>query len=333
MKKNIIYGILACCLCAMTACEEDYAESTSKHVYGPNENQPVKTNVATTVTHSMEFQAAQATPVVVDIYDYDDVIRDAFGISAQELAGKIGSEYFMVPINPNRMVWLKSVSANTGDTYGWYINKSGNVCEGDDDATYGKLVYDEASHSFEFGIRPDVSGSMGTQIGIVKAGTDFVTHVRFVLNVTTLDKSYIFRDIVIPAGDYSAYQMTFDEVAEGFDYVFGMTPAEYDAAYDAGKVAIYMFDKSLFAYNWDAAPTANNGGFWCNAAGEVITWGDGCCFYIEPWTGTDGGNVPCFAIGRFPGIESGTQVEIRFGTALVKNHDKVVNYIINATFE
>jgi len=333
MKNNIIYGLLAFCLCAMTACEEDYADSTSKHVYGPNENQPVKTNTAVTVTESLEFQAAETAPAVVDIYDYDNVIRDAFGISAQELSSKLGSEYFIVPINPNRMVWLKSADPNTGDPYGWYINKSGNVCDGDDEACYGKLVYDEATHSFKFNINPEVAGSIGTQIGIVKADTDYVAHVRFVFNVTTFDKSYIFRDIVIPAGDYNAYQLTFEDVADAFDYVFGMTASEYDAAYDAGTVGIYMFDRTLFAYNWDADPTANNGGFWCNANGDVIGWGDGCCYFIEPWTGTEEGNIPCYAIGRFPGIEPGYQVEIRFGTALVKNHEKVVNFIINATFE
>ena len=330
MKKKYIYGFLACCcLTILPACHEDYEDATSIHVYGPNENPPVKANPDVTASNVFEMTGGQTDPVVVDVFDYDDMIQAAFGISAQELVSKLGNEYVVAPINPNRMVWLKT-PANSGDKYGWYVSKTGNVCEADDANVYGKIVYDESSHALKFYIDPNGGGSVPVQIGFAKNGINYNEHVRFVFNVTAYDKSYAFLDFTIPAGDYNAYSLPVTDVAENIDFTFGMTPDQFISALSDGKLGVYMIDHETNAYIWDGTPTANNGGYWCDANGNIQGWGAGCAYFIEPWLED---NPPCFAIGRYPGIEPGTVHSVKFGVADVNDHSKALSFFCTATYE
>ncbi len=313
----------------LTACHEDYEDATSIHVYGPDENPPLKANPAVTANGVFEMTGGQTDPVVMDIYDYDAMIQSAFGISAQELAGKIGTEYVVAPINPNRMVWLKN-APNTGDKYGWYVSKTGNVCAADDANVYGKVVYNEGAHALEFYIDPNGGGSVPVQIGFAKMGPNYNEHVRFVFNVTAYDKSYFFIDFTIPAGDYNAYQLEIPELADNISYVFGLTPAEFTAAMMDDQIGIFMIDHSTNSFVWDGQSTANGGGYWCNAEGQIQGWGEGCAYYIEPWL-ADGDN--CFAIGRYPGIDPGTVHQIKFGVADNSDHAKALSIFCNATYE
>lgn len=330
MKKKYIYGLLACCgLMMLPACNENYEEATSIHVYGPNENPPVKADPQVTASGVYEMTGGQVEPVVMDIYDYDPMIQKAFGISAQELAGKIGSEYVVAPINPNRMVWLKNAS-NTGDKYGWYVSKTGNVCDKEDSNIYGKIIYNEGNHSLEFYIDPNGGGSVPVQIGFAKDGPNYNEHIRFVFNVTAYDKSYAFVDFTIPAGDYAAYELYVDDLAENIEYVFGMTPAQFISAMMNDQIGIYMVDHETNAYVWDGVSTANAGGYWCNADGGIQGWGEGCAYYIEPWLEDE---IPCFGIGRYPGIDPGTIHTIKFGLADKNDHAKALSVFCTATYE
>ena len=317
-------------LIMLPSCKSDYEDATSIHVYGPNENPPVKADPSVTASASYEMEAGQTEPARIDVLAYDDMIQKAFGISAQEMISKLGSEYVVAPINPNRMVWLKT-PANTGDKYGWYVSKTGNVCEKEDAALYGKVMYNEADHCLEFYSDPNGGGSVPVQIGFAKVGPNYNTHVRFVMNVTVYDKSFAFLNLNIPAGDYAAATLNFEDVAEYINYVFGMTPDEFKSAMMDNKIAIYMVDHESNAPVWDGNSTANNGGYWCDANGNICTWGsDGCTYYIEPWLDD---TPPCFGIGRFPGIDSGYVSSIKFAAADVNDHSKVLSFFITATYE
>lgn len=313
----------------LPACSNDYEDSTSVHVYGPNENPPVKADQAVTASGVFEMTGGQEEPVKIDVFEYDEMIQSAFGITAQELVTKLGGEYVVAPINPNRMVWLKNPS-NTGDKYGWYVSKTGNVCEADDSNIYGKVVYNEAGHCFEFYIDPNGGGSVPVQIGFAKNDVNYNKHVRFIFNVTAYDKSYAFLEFTIPAGDYNAYELYPDEVAENIEYVFGMTTSQFLSALGNGQLALYMIDHETNAYIWDGESTANAGGYWCGADGSIKTWGDGCAYYIEPWLEDE---PPCFGIGRYPGIDPGTVHTIKFGVADVNDHAKALSFFCTATYE
>lgn len=330
MRKKYIYGLLACFgMMMLPGCNENYEDATSMHVYGPNENPPVKADPKVTASRVYEMTGGQTDPVAIDIYEYDDMIRKAFGISAQELAGKIGNEYVVAPINPNRMIWLKN-APNTGDKYGWYISKTGNICEKDDSNIYGKVIYNEGTHSLEFYIDPNGGGSVPVQIGFAKDGPNYNEHVRFVFNVTAYDKSYAFLDVSIPPGDYAAYTLPIEDLAENINFVFGMTPAQFISAMMNDQIGIYMIDHATNGYIWDGVSTANGGGYWCNAEGGIQSWGDGCAYYIEPWIEDE---EPCFAIGRYPGIDPGTVHSIKFGLADKNDHAKALSVFCTATYE
>lgn len=331
MKKKIIYtllGLLA--ITALPACHEDYEDASKPHSYGPDENPFVKANPATMATEVFGMVAGQEEPAVIDIYDYDDMIQSALGISAQELISKLGTDYTCCPINPNRMVWVQSKKPNTGDKYGWYVNKSGNVCDPDADNIYGKLIFDVDSHCFKFYIDPKGGGVTTLQIGFAKLGGDnFNTHVRFGMQINAFDQSFVFRDLVIPAGDYNAEIIDFSDIADNIDYVFGMTPEQFANAVGNG-LTLYMIDHNTLAPMWDAPTTANSGGYWCDADGNVQNWGDGCAYYLEPWIG-DG--EMCFAIGRYPGWNAGTMWDVKFAVVSDANKDKVLSFYINTVLE
>lgn len=335
MRKNIIIGLAAAVLgLAGVSCSHDYDDSTKVHVYGPDENPPVKADPSVTGTRAFEMQSGDTDPVTIDIYDYADMIETAFGVTPDELLSKLGTEYVVCPINPNRMVWNKA-AANTGDEYGWYINKNANVCEQADPLYYGKLVFNAPQHRFEFYLDPEAGGSVPMEIGFAKVGPNYNTHVRFVMAVTAYDRSYVFRDIVIPAGDYNAYEWDWSDFEENIKYVFGdnWTWQKYHAATEQGEIGIFMIDHATNAFMWDGESTANGGGYWCDSAGNIVTWGsDGCTYYIEPWMDPDW-DEHCYAIGRFPGIAPGTVCTVKFGAALNADHSKALTFILTATFE
>ncbi|MDE6669199.1 MAG: DUF4859 domain-containing protein [Muribaculaceae bacterium] len=333
MNKHITLCVLVAgaLLTGATSCEHDYADSSKIHVYGPDENPPVKADPAVTATRSYEMQAGDNAPVTLDVYDYEEMIQAAFGVSAQEVIAKLGSEYVVYPINPNRSVWVKADS-NTGDKYGWYLNKNANVCGSEDENIYGKLVFNAEQHRFEFYLDPNGGGNVPMEMGFAKVGPNYNTHVRFIMSVTAYDKSYVFRDITIPAGDYAAYEWDWSDFAENIEYVFGMNVAQFQAAIEDGTMGTFMIDHATNAFIWDGQSTANNGGYWCGGDGSIMGWGDGCVYYIEPWFDPEY-DEHCYGIGRYPGVPSGAQYLIKFGAALQADHSKALSYILNATFD
>lgn len=331
MKNKIFYTLLAAAaLVVMPACNEDYEDATSIHVYGPDENPPVKDDTSLMPSQSYEMIGGQEEPVVMHINDYAANIQAALGVTVDELMDKLGTEYEVVPVNPNRMAWVKT-PANAGDNYAWYMSKTANVCNGDDETLYGILKFNKAERQFEFYIDPKAGGSVAMQIGFVKLGKpNYNEAVRFQMAVTAFDNSFIFMDMLIPAGDYAAEVIDVADIADNINYVFGMTPAQFVAAYDS-QIGMYMVSKETNAPVWDGESTANAGGYWCNADNEIMGWGAGCAYYIEPWFGDEEGDM--IAIGRYPGWDPGNVFDVRFAFADKNDRSKVLTFIVTATFE
>lgn len=175
----------------------------------------------------------------------------------------------------------------------------------------------------------NAGGAASIEFGFALDGPNYNTAIRFVMAMTVFDKSFIIQDITIPAGDYNAYSLTFESVAENINYVFGMSSAELVAAVSDGAVKPYIMNLETNAYVWDGTSTANNGGYWCNANNEICTWGaDGFSFFIEPWLEDD---PACMAIGRAPGIASGTTMMVKFGLA-TPDKQKAMSFLLNCNF-
>ncbi len=332
MKKKLIYILMICgALFMTTACSEEYTDATSMHVYGPNENPPVKTDEKGTVTSTFDKKAGDPVPATISIEQYETIIQQQLGMTVDELMSAIESGKVVVcPINASRSVWNKAKANVEGKKYGWYVNKNGNVCEIDDVSLYGIIEFDAATKCFNFYPDGNAGGAASIEFGFALDGPNYNTAIRFVMAMTVFDKSFIIQDITIPAGDYNAYSLTFESVAENINYVFGMSSAELVAAVSDGAVKPYIMNIETNAYVRDGTSTANNGGYWCNANNEICTWGaDGFSFFIEPWLEDD---PACMAIGRAPGIASGTTMMVKFGLATPDKH-KAMSFLLNATFE
>lgn len=332
MKKKLIYALMILgALFMTTACSEEYTDATSMHVYGPDENPPVKTDEKGTITNTFDKKAGDPVPATIRIDQYEAIIQQQLGMSVSELMWAIeNGKVAVCPINVSRNVWNKAKANVEGKKYGWYINKNGNVCDADDDALYGIIEFDAASKCFNFYPDANAGGAASVEFGFALEGPNYNTAVRFVMALTVFDKSFVIQDITIPAGDYNAYSLAFESVAENINYVFGMTPAELVTAVSDGTVKIYMMDLETNAYLWEGVSTANNGGYWCNANNEICVWGEeGFSFFIEPWLDE---TPACMAIGRAPGIASGTTLMIKFGLA-TPDKLKAMSFFLNTTFE
>ena len=82
MKKIFLFAMMAVLsLGAFTSCEDDYAESSTPHVYGERENPPLKGSDATNlVSSSLRMKQAEAGTEVATVHlsDYAEQIQKAF---------------------------------------------------------------------------------------------------------------------------------------------------------------------------------------------------------------------------------------------------------------
>ena len=331
MKKNIIFSSLALALVAlMPACSEDYAESSKPHVYGPNENQPIVNVPALTESASGVMDPGQADPEVITVASSEAKYQEAFGASSSDVLSKLGSDYTVCLINQNRGVWDK-VAPNSGDKYGWYVNGNGVCCSADDPSAFGKVVYNEAAKAFEFYMAPTASGKTNIEVGV--ANKDYTKHVRYVFTIAVSDPQHIYINADIPEGDYMTTTVMFADYDSNFQRVLGMTAQEFCQAYTDGTYTLHMVDANN-VIDWTSGFTANDG-YWCGEAGNVMGWGDGCAFFVEPYAEEiekDNWFLMGANIGRYPGWNAGTVFNVNFcyGNAA---KDKVLYFHVTATLQ
>jgi hypothetical protein len=251
-------------------------------------------------------------------------------MTVDELISNISSGKVEVwPINPNRNVWNR-VEGNAGSRYSWYVNSSSNVCEANDATLFGTLSLDLSARSIDFAVSNDALGQSTPQLGFLVADSQYKQYVRFAVGVTAVPPSVVYTQLLIPEGDYSAGEIYTEDIAKNIEYVFGMTPQEFEDAYNDGVIGMYMISHSNSQFVWDGTSTANNGGYWVDSSGEILSWGDGCAYYIEPWFSDEEHSI---GIGRYPGMASGTVYEVWFGFALVKDHSTTLTIYCTATLE
>lgn len=331
MKRKLLYAWMICStFFMMVACTEDYEDATKLHVYGPNENPPVRSNADATVSNVYEMQGGNSEPVTLNIESYEKMIREQLGMTIDELLANLEKGTVVVcPINPARNVWNKAKPNAEGKRYGWNINKFGNVCEAGDESVYGIIEFDPATRCFNFYADDNAGGAASVEIGFALNGPNYNTAVRFIFSVTIYDRSFVFKEITIPEGDYNAYKIDFKDIAENINFVFGMSSADFANGLKEGSLKLYMMNLETNAYVWDGESTANNGGYWCDSGNKICRWGsEGFSYFIEPWIGDD---ETVFAIGRAPGISSGTVYLIKFGVAN-SDRSKTLSFFITATY-
>ncbi len=340
-SKFYIPAVAAMLLFSFSACEDDYSEASSKHVYGETENVPLKGSDAANGTTSVTLRE---DPVTVSLADFDEPIKAAMDMTMDEaLAGIDNGTVRFYVVNPNRRVWDKT-PANCGDNT-WGISAQGSVT-GADNAAY-TVKFDRNAKTLTYALGPAaVSGTVGSiVVGFVKIDGDstFPVNFRIACSVTVPDKSMVEVTGTIPTGDYSAYSINFADYAENIEYALGVTDLTgFAKDLDTGggnKYIMYLLDGSGNRFGGDGQYTANGLGYWADASNNVTTWGaDGFHHFVElaPWDdetedyATNGGIMN---IGRAPGVASGEEVNASFVLVPRSDAKKALTFIVKLVCE
>lgn len=330
MKKNIIYIALACLsLTCLTACSDDPMDACQKHVYGEGEAPYLRTDASARTDISANFRANHISPVTISLKDNAEFIQTRLGMTVDDmLAGVKDGTIKFLNINSTKSCWdLTEPTTQSDGLLGWQYNDGGVITTSNAIATIG---IDESSKSIIVDMAKDAAaGTMfSVNLGFAKVnGKDYDKYVRFSIASQVSDPGMVTAAITIPTGDYSSYELDFNDCTNAIVNNFAMTVSEFNTAVQdsEGDIAMYMVDASG---NWikDASYTANGIGYWCAADGTPMGWGDGCAYFVETHDGTVG-------IGRYPDMASGTVYNVHFVYASKSDPSKFVEFKIVATLE
>lgn len=346
MKKNILFPTLAIALLAVApSCSKDYVEYTQVHVYGPDENPPLKGSDEFNSTSAMTIKMGETDGRVVSLNDYAENIQNRMGMTIDEVfAGLNHNTISFYVVNPNRRVWDKA-PANAGENT-WAFSANGIVTDPANAAVFMK--FDPVARTLTYNITDNTpSGIISVVCGFVKNDdSSFPVNFRIQNVITVADKSIIDISGLIPTGDYAFYPVNMADYADNIAYAFGITDLT-KLANGLGDVEVRDYDLYLVKPSGERQGgydkyTANAPGYWANSDYEICNWGnDGFTYYVEGdffeevsegnWQPrADGGAIN---IGRAPGIESGTNMQINFVIVSVKDPSKTLTFLCNMTFE
>jgi hypothetical protein len=349
MKKIFLFAMMAVfSFGALTSCEDDYAESSSPHVYGESENPPLKGSDATNlVSSSLRMKQADAGTEVatVNLSDYAKQIQNTLGVSLDEAVKGLGDGSFrFLPVNPNRRQWDKT-PANAGDNT-WAVSAGGVVT---DEANASAIMqFIPSSKEVQIKLTNNASaGIIPVTFGFVKADDSaYSTNIRIQALVTVVDASVADVSLTIPKGDYAINTFKFSEIAKNIEFAFGESNLYnigkgLDPDNDVYDVYIMNADGSLSGGPGNY--TANGAGYWLDQKMNIVNWGkEGFSLFIEPniWDEeksdyySDGGG---FNIGRLSN-EAPASVSVLNLSIVLKKHngttaDKTLTINFTLTFE
>lgn len=332
--KRLIYAAAALCVgLGFAACDDDPEDAVSKHVYGPGESPYLRTDTSATITIDAEFRKGYIADKAISLKDHAAKIQSHLFMTVDDmLAGLDNGSVVFYNINVTRGAWNKAAQNVAG---GWGYSKAGLVS---DTAQAATVVLDKAAKRLVLSMPDDAAAgtSFAVNVGFaIDNGANYDDYVRFTINMAVGDPGTIIQNITVPEGDYSAFEVMFDDEATktAIEACLGMTVKEFNEAVQdpEGDIAMYMIDADG---NWittdsegaDVEYTANDIGYWCDGDGTPMGWGDGCVFFVETHDGSVG-------VGRYPGVASGSVYKPHFVYVSKTDSSKFVEFVINATFE
>lgn len=340
MKTNIIFSlaVAAAGLCFVaTGCSNEYVDATAVHVYGENENPPLKGSDAVNANHSMTIQMNNTEWHTLDLNQYASQMEEQLGEGIDAVwAGLDNGTYRFLIVNPQRRVWDKT-PANVGDDT-WALSPSGIAVAPDNAAL--NLKFDKAARTLSYQLTEKAlpGAVIPATVGIVKTDNSaFPTNFRIVNKITVADLSVVTAELTVPAGDYASEVLDLGEYLPNFEYTFGISDLKTisDGMDPNGK---HLFDLYMMGDNgrYGNPPdgyTANNG-YWLNTQLEVVKWGDtGFSYFIEQYFGEeDNQPIAQFGFGRAPELPA-QQKTFTVVLALAKDPNRAMTFIVDVTFE
>ena len=337
MKKNFIYALVGCLAFSLAACSDDPLDATSKHVYEPDENPYLKTDLAATISTSQEFPVQRIDVAQeIKLADYADVFHAQLGMTVDEAVNAMsnGSVVFY-PINVNLGQWMRNTAPTKG-THGWHFNSAGGLCDASS-AAYS-VEFDAAKKAVVVSCNPNIplGGPYTFNVGFaIDNGYNFDDHVRISNSFVVTDPSKIVTNVTLAAADWAAGYIEFANYKDAIETCMGMTLAEFNEAansnYD-GPMALYLVDANgTWDPNWEATDayyTANGLGYWLTSKSTPVAWaGDDMTYYIETY---DGG----IAFGRASGSAyNGKTIPVRFVYTMKDDHSRYIEFIVSVVME
>ncbi|MBQ8520270.1 MAG: DUF4859 domain-containing protein [Bacteroides sp.] len=345
MKKILLNIMMFCAAVGFTtSCSNDYEDASSVHVYGEDENPPLKGSDANMPSAGLTMAQAEAGLQIesIKLSDYEATISQQLGMSLDEAIAALdnGSVRFLLA-NPARRIWDKT-EANAGENK-WALSASGIITDQEKAAVIVEFVPSTKEIKFQLTSNA-VAGIIPVVAGFVKTDDSaYSTNFRCQSLITVTDASVVNVDVLVPKGDYACGYVAFADYAKNIDFAFGVTPYDLtvgidtaDPLYDA-----YLMDASGNLYGGPDSYTANGAGYWMTQAAEITTWGtEGFAIFIEPdiwdWEAenyyTDGGYL---ALGRLSSDTpaSGSVVKLNYVLKSKKDTNKTLTFMFTITFE
>ena len=328
MKKNFIYALVGCLAFSLAACSDDPMDATSKHVYGPDENPYIKTDLTATISTSQEFPVQRIDVAQeIKLADYADVFHAQLGMTVDEAVNAVSSgSVVFYPINVTRGQWLRNAAPTKG-THGWHFNTAGGVCDASS-AAYS-VEFDAAKKAVVVTCNPTIAaGVYSFNVGFaIDNGENFDDYVRISNSFSVTDPSKIIISEIIP------FEINFADHKDAIEVCTGLSISEFmEALAFSGKNRDTNPTWAMYLVNedgtWDRTCnyTAYNLGYWLTADAKVTNWGNNSCFYEE--TSGDGDYI---AFGYYDDADAGKTVKLHYVYANIEDESKYIEFIITAT--
>lgn len=333
MKKNILYIAMACFALGFTACSDDPEDAVSKHVYGPDEAPYLRADANASIAYTAEFREGHITPQVIYLKDYAEQIQTKMKMTVDDMiAGVQSGKVVFYNINTARGIWNKT--APTKGSNGWWYTDGGLITDASNGA--GSIELDIAQKALIVSVPDNTSAGLNfvSNVGFaIDNGKDYDDYVRFNLEVKVTNPGLVLVNATIPAGDYSAYTINFNDYASTIETCTGMSISDFiKACRDMeGPVAMYMVDQTTGEWNMDGEYNVSGSGigYWLNENLEITNWGvEGFTIFIETQPDGDTCNI-----GRAPEIESGKEMTLDFVYAVKDDLSKFFEFRVNVVFE
>ena len=335
--QKIIFALFGFCLFAITSCSDSIEDATSKHVYSEDESPYLKSNSNAIVSSALEFAVGHFEAKTIKLTDYAAKFQENMNMTVdQVIAGLKNGTVVFYNINTTRNIWNKA--AMTKGTTGWYYNTAGGVCSASDAAQTASLDIDTNAKTLIVNVNNTAQAGtiLDFNVGFAVKGPDYDNYVRFAFNVSITDPSLIITSISIPAGDYNAYGIDFNNYASTIKTCFGYSVKDFFSNLDyngdtgaptTGTIHMYVIDPVSGVWNETGTFTAEPPGYWLNDKGAICNWNAAGFSLYANTKNTD----QMLYIGRAPALAAGTKFTISIGYRDKNNVNNFIRFIITAT--
>ncbi len=331
MKRNIFFTLCCFACLGFTACSDDYADASSKHVYGEDENPYLRTDMDAQISVTVPLEVNGEHAYTVNLTDYTDNFEEKMGMSLDAvMSGLDNGITVFYPINTTRSQWLKT-AYNAGT--GWYFDSANQPCEANDENCRAMVTLNQSARTLtveltEGGI---VAGTvLSLNVGFAVNGPDYDNYLRFTFEVSVTDPTVAVLSVTF-SEDTPTTTISLADYQENIEAVFDISYEDFlTEIANNENIKFSLADPSTNEWiDMGENYTANAPGYWMDSTGNYISWGvDGFAAYIEYYS-----NDAACGIGYNADLASGTTGIFNAGWVDMNDSSKAFHIIVSWTIQ